>query len=257
MVAGSPATPSALLWDVDGTLAETEEHGHRPAFNRAFAEAGLPWHWDPLTYRRLLAVSGGRERIAFYLSELEAEPPESVVLEKLLARKQVHYDDILRGGNLPLRPGVARLICEAATAGVPQAIVTTSSVAAVQALAENVLGEWRDGFAFWICGEDVAMKKPHPEAYHLALARLGFGPQGVVVLEDSSSGFTAARSAGLACLVTLSSLSVHEPPAAFAGARAVVEDLGNGVMPLGLRQGPPCPSGRVTLSYLASLLDPS
>jgi len=256
MVAGLRTVPSALLWDVDGTLAETEEYGHRPAFNRAFAEAGLPWHWDPPTYRRLLAVSGGRERIVAYLTEVEGRPPAPGRVEKLVARKQIHYGEILRGGGLPLRPGVSRLIGEAACAGVVQAIVTTSSVAAVQALADTVLEGWRDAFAFWICGEDVAVKKPHPEAYSLAVARLEIDPQGIVVLEDSTNGLAAARSAGLACLITLSSVSVHESPGAFVGARAVLDGLGDQEAAVSVREGPPCPGGRVTLSYLASLLDP-
>jgi HAD superfamily hydrolase (TIGR01509 family) len=261
MVAGPRAVPSALLWDVDGTLAETEEHGHRPAFNRAFAEAGLPWRWDLPTYRRLLAVSGGRERIAAYLTEVEGKPPDPELLETLMARKQLHYGQIVRSGCLPLRPGVARLIGEAAAAGVAQAIVTTSSVAAVQALAEGALREWRWAFGFWICGEDVHVKKPHPEAYTLALERLArpplvCDPRRVVALEDSANGLAAALSAGLACLVTLSSASAQESPAGFVGARAVLDGLGDGVTPVRPRQGPPCPDGRVTLPYLACLLDP-
>lgn len=260
MVAGPRAVPGALLWDVDGTLAETEEQGHRPAFNRAFAEEGLPWRWDLPTYRRLLAVTGGRERIAAYLGEVEGQPPDPARVNRLVARKQHHYGEIVGSGSLPLRPGVARLIGEAAAAGVPQAIVTTSSTAAVQALAAGALREWRHAFSFWICGEDVTVKKPHPEAYHLALARLGGdplnrAPQTVVVLEDSPNGLAAARSAGLACLVTLSAASAEAYPAGFTGAGAVLDGLGDGVTPPRLRQGPPCPEGRVTLSYLACLLD--
>ncbi len=261
MVAGTRAIPSALLWDVDGTLAETEEQGHRPAFNRAFAEAGLPWRWDRPTYRRLLAVSGGRERIAAYLTEVEGKPPESERLDTLVARKNHHYGEIVRSGNLPLRPGVARLIGEAAASGVRQAIVTTSSLEAVQALAEGALREWHQAFAFWICGEDVEVKKPHPEAYNLALERLartppGCDPRRVIALEDSANGLAAARSAGLACLVTLSSASALEFPAGFLGARAVLDGLGDGVTPVVQRQGSPCPDGLVTLSYLGCLLDP-
>lgn len=261
MDAGPRAAPGALLWDLDGTLAETEEQGHLPAFNRAFADEGLPWRWDLPTYLGLLEVSGGRERIAAFLRAREGREPDPGRLERLVARKQHHYGEIVRGGGLPLRPGVARLIQEAAAAGVPQAIVTTSSVTAVEALAAGALREWRQAFSFWICGEDVAMKKPHPEAYHLALARLAQaplnrGPQGVLVLEDSPNGLAAARSAGLTCLVTLSSTTAHGFPAGFGGARAVLDDLGDGETPVRLRQGPPCPEGRVTLSYLASLLDP-
>ncbi len=250
------ALPSALLWDVDGTLCETEEQGHRLAFNRAFREAGLPWSWDPATYRRLLAVSGGRERLAGYLRSVEGVEPAPERLDQLVARKQVHYGAIVRGGSLGLRGGVERLIREAAAAGVPQVIVTTSSRGAVEALMQAVMGELGGAFCFWICGEEVAAKKPDPQAYLLALARLEGDPERMVVLEDSGNGLAAARGAGLACLVTLSSVSAHEPLSVFAGAAAVVDGLGDGETPASVHQGPPCPGGQVTLAYLERLLDP-
>jgi HAD superfamily hydrolase (TIGR01509 family) len=246
----------ALLWDVDGTLAETEGDGHRVAFNRAFAEAGLPWRWDPATYQHLLAVSGGRERLAAFLGRAEGAPPAAERLEALAHSKQNHYEQLVGEGRLPLRPGVARLIGEAATAGIEQAIVTTSSRRAVAALADAVLGELGGAFAFWICGEDVTIKKPDPEAYRLALGRLGLPGERVLVLEDSAAGLAAATAAGLSCVVTLSSLSRQESPAAFAAARAVVEDLGDGTTPVRVLQGPACAEGRVTLSYLQQLLPP-
>ena len=166
--------PVALLWDVDGTLAETEDQGHRPAFNQAFRDAGLPWQWDSDLYHRLLAVSGGRERMARFLKDREGRTPDAALLDELVERKQSHYLRLVRQGCCALRPGVSRLLQEAAAAGLPQAIVTTSSRRAVKALAEGVLGqELGPVFAFWICGEDVAVKKPDPSAYTLAVERLG------------------------------------------------------------------------------------
>lgn len=240
---------AALLWDVDGTLAETEFEGHRPAFNAAFADLGLPWHWDAATYRRLLAVSGGRERIGAWAREREGHPPDSGLLEALLESKRRHYGLLVRSGAVALRPGVARLICEAAAAGLQQAIVTTSGRSAVADLIAGSLADLAGAFRFHICGEDVAIKKPDPEAYRLALQRLDLPAARVLALEDSSNGLRSALGAGLTTLVTLSSLSRGEPAGAFAGAAAVV--VGLDAAPAG---SPHCAGPVVTLSCLQSLL---
>ena len=246
---------SALLWDVDGTLAETELDGHRLAFNRAFADLDLPWHWDAETYHQLLAISGGRERLAAFLSQAEAgKAPLPSLLDALVTAKQAHYAALVAAGELGLRPGVARLIREAWEAGLTQAIVTTSSRQAVEALASGVLGELRQAFSFWICGEDVTAKKPDPRAYLLALARLGSRADRVLALEDSGNGLAAASGAGLGCLVSLSQPSAREPPPCFANARAVVDSLGDDGRPLTLLQGPACPEGQVSLAWLEMLL---
>jgi HAD superfamily hydrolase (TIGR01509 family) len=253
---------AALLWDVDGTLAETELDGHRPAFNAAFADLGLAWHWDRSTYLRLLAVSGGRERIAAWSAEREGRPADPELLEHVVQRKRLHYGERVRGGAVPLRPGVAGLIREARAAGLLQAIVTTSGRAAVQDLCDGVLGDLAEAFAFCVCGEDVQAKKPDPQAYLLALERLaGLDPArgrdgAVLVLEDSRNGLEAAVAAGLPCLITLSSLSRHEPPAAFAPACAVVDALAAADGSLPVMRGPACPDGVLTLSYLDLLLPP-
>ena len=224
---------AALLWDVDGTLAETEFEGHLPAFNQAFAEAGEACRWDAPTYRRLLAVSGGRERLRYWFLEQEGVEPRPERLEALALAKQRHYAGRVRSGALPLRPGVERLIGEAAAAGLVQAIVTTSGRAAVEALAAGSLAPVAGTFSVWICGEDVAAKKPDPEAYRQALSRLELDPAVVLAIEDSHNGLSAARAAGLSCLVTLSSLSRHEDPARFGEALAVVADLEGGADPDG------------------------
>jgi HAD superfamily hydrolase (TIGR01509 family) len=236
---------AAVLWDVDGTLAETEFDGHRVAFNQAFAAAGMQGRWDRAGYRRWLAITGGRERMAAWLLEQEGQPPASGRLDALVRAKQDAYLSLVQAGGLSLRPGVARLIAELAEAGVRQAIVTTSSRRAVQALAEGVLGDLAAAFEFWVCGEDVQRKKPDPEAYLQALDRLAVPCQEVLAVEDSSPGLAAARAAGLTTRVTLSTLSAAEPAAGFAAAAAVLPDL-----------GPPCGEGAVTLSYLQRLLSP-
>ncbi len=245
----------ALLWDVDGTLAETEFEGHRQCFNMAFNEAGLSWHWDRDTYRGLLAVSGGRERLETYRRQQgEAQWPRQR-LETLMAAKQRHYVSFVADGGLALRPGVAPLVAEALAAGIPQAIVTTSSRSAVAALLGSLAPSLSAAFAFWVCGEDVARKKPDPQGYQLALDKLEVSPGAAVVLEDSVAGLAAATAADLPCLVTLSDLSRDEPAANFLAAAAVVENLEPAIGPVRVRHGPACDQTRVTLSYLHQLLE--
>jgi len=243
---------AALLWDVDGTLAETERDGHRLAFNRALAAMGLPLQWDCLRYGELLAVSGGKERLAFALEQWRGYPPDPALVADLQACKQEHYTKLLASGELGLRPGVAELIAEASAAGLAQVIVTTSGRPSVAALAEHVLGSLADCFSFWVCGEDVARKKPSCEAYELALGQLGLGADRGLALEDSGHGLASAHGAGLACVITASHYGAAEAPERFAQARAVVSELG----PKGkVLRGPACSGGQITLSYMRELLE--
>ena len=199
----------AVLWDVDGTLAETERDGHRVAFNQAFEEAGLDWRWDEALYGELLRITGGRERILHFLRERADAPPTSDERESLARRlhqrKNAIYGDLVRHAALPLRPGVAELMAECAEAGLRMAIVTTTSRSNVEALMGVHLGaQWRNAFAAVICGEDVQHKKPDPEAYEHALKELGLGPLACVAIEDSPGGVSAARAADIPVVVPLS-----------------------------------------------------
>ena len=248
------ALPAALLWDVDGTLAETELEGHRLAFNRAFADAGDPWRWEPTPYLALLRISGGRERLRAFLTQAEGAEPAPQRLEALQQAKQRHYTALVAAGELELRPGVARLMAAAAEAGLMQAIVTTSGRPAVTALLDRLLPERRADLQLRICGEDVARKKPDAEAYRLALARLGLPAEAVLAIEDSGNGVAAACGAALPVLVTRSAASALEPDAAFAAAAAQVDHLGDPLQPCQVLQGPACPQGQVTLSWLEQLL---
>jgi len=241
---------AALLWDVDGTLAETERDGHRRAFNRAFRQAGLTDHWDIDLYGDLLAITGGAERIGAYLARQEGQSPDPRRVAALHASKQRHYASLVAEGELALRPGVRPLIEAAAATGLRQAIVTTSGREAVDALAKRLFADLLGAFDVWVCGADVARKKPNPEAYRLALELLQLDPSQACAIEDSSPGLTAALGAGLACVVSLSHYSAQEPVGRFAGAGAVVDQLGEGVQVL---QGPPCQDGQITLSYLELL----
>jgi len=242
----------ALLWDVDGTLVETERDGHRLAFNRAFAELGVPLHWDGQRYGELLAISGGRERITAALAELQAAPPDPALVADLQACKQRHYTALVAAGELKLRPGVASLILEAHAAALPQGIVTTSGRPAVAALVQHLLGPLARCFTVWVSGDDVRRKKPDPEAYLRALAQLGVLAVEALALEDSGNGLAAADQSGLGCLLTLSHYSRAEPLERFSRARAVVDQLGPGATVV---RGPACQSPQITLSYLQDLLE--
>jgi HAD superfamily hydrolase (TIGR01509 family) len=249
------ANPQALLWDVDGTLAETELYGHRVAFNRAFAECGFPWHWDALLYQHLLRISGGRERIRHYLASLDAAaaPPDEALVERLQTAKQRHYSTLVAAGELRLRPGVARLLRSVAAAGIPQVVVTTSGRAAVAALLERTLPDHQALFRFWVCGEDVSRKKPDPQAYQIALEQLQLPAAAVLAVEDSANGVAAAAAAALPVLVSRSASSALEPDAAFVPALAVLDQLGEPTEPCTVQRGPACAGGHVTLSYLQQL----
>ena len=236
-------------------MAETELDGHRRAFNRAFADAGLACRWDRSTYQQLLAVTGGRERMAHYFTQAEGCAPTPERLEALQTAKQHHYQQLVAAGALQLRPGVARLMHQAAAAGWRQAIVTTSGRSAVTALLDRLLPDHPQLLQLWICGEDVAAKKPDPEAYRLALAQWRQPPGAAIAVEDSGPGLAAASAAGLPVLVTRSSASQHEPLQQFAAAAAVVDQLGEPEQPCRWLQGRPCPRGHVTLSYLEQLLE--
>lgn len=211
----------ALIFDVDGTLAETEE-AHRRAFNRAFAEAGHGWEWTPGLYRRLLETTGGRERIVAWLRSIGETLPAPEIA-RLHRRKNEIYARLVADGEVALRPGVARLMDEAHAAGVALAIATTTSFGNLCALLDSRFGEAALArFAAVVTGEDVAVKKPDPAAYVRALELLGLGAGSCLAIEDSRNGMRAAQAAGLAVLVTPSSYTDHE---AFDGAALVRTDL--------------------------------
>ena len=199
----------ALLWDVDGVLAETERDGHRVAFNLAFEAGGLPWRWDEARYGELLRISGGRERLLADMAT-RAEVPSLARDREALARalhasKNTFYAQRIGTGEIPLRDGVLELMQECLSRGVRMGIATTTSRANVHALLRHHLGaSWHRVFAAIVCGEDVQLKKPDPEVYVQALRRLGDGPLQVVAIEDSPGGVAAAREAAVPVLVTRS-----------------------------------------------------
>jgi HAD superfamily hydrolase (TIGR01509 family) len=249
----------AVFWDVDGTLADTELEGHRPAFNAAFREAGLDWHWDRTLYTELLAIAGGRQRMAAYAA-MRGEALGDTRLDQLRALKRKHYLERSRNGAIGLRPGVARLITALQQAGVGQWIVTSSGAASVNALLMGVFAAEAHPFAGLISADDVAVAKPDPAPYQLALERSGLACDGVLVIEDSEAGLHSAGAAGLRCLLTPSPWEERLHARLRNGAPAgesnppAFEHLGEAEAPARQWSGPPCPSGVVTLEYLQSLL---
>ena len=231
MTAAPAAAPRptlrAVIWDVDGTVAETEADGHRVAFNQAFEAHGLPWHWDLATYGRLLAVTGGRERLHAFMAgrrDVPATAEAREALVRVLHRdKNERYAARVAQGLLQARPGVLRLMRECRRDGIALAVATTTSAVNVEALFTALMGaRWRDDFAAVVCAEDAPAKKPDPLAYRLALQRLGVAPDEAFAIEDSPLGLAAARGAGIACGITR---STYFASAAFDGAAWVRDDL--------------------------------
>jgi HAD superfamily hydrolase (TIGR01509 family) len=219
----SPARLAAVLWDVDGTIAETERDGHRVAFNRAFEACGLPWRWDERFYGPLLRVSGGFERLMHDMAS-RAEAPARLEERAALARavhaqKNTYYAELVRSGTIALRPGVVSLMLECRERGLSMGITTTTSRANVGALLSVHLGEeWPAWFAVVVCGEDVERKKPDPEVYARAVAALGLRPEQALAIEDSPDGAAAARTAGVPVVVAR---SAYFADATIDGALAV------------------------------------
>lgn len=213
-----------ILWDVDGTLADTERDGHRVAFNMAFEEAGHERQWDVPTYGELLAVTGGKERIKYDIERGDMPEIPHEEIAKLHARKTEHYQSLIAEGRIPLRPGVRRLLEEAYAAGITLGVATTTTPAALDALIEHSLGkEWFDRFAVLAAGDIVPAKKPAPDIYTHAMEQLGVSPENTLALEDSENGWKAAKAAGLKCVVTVNDYTRDHD---FSGADLVVSELG-------------------------------
>lgn len=255
---------TALVLDCDGVLADTERDGHRVAFNRMFAELGVPLEWSVETYRDKLRIAGGKERMA---SELTPEfvranglPEDPEGQAELIARwhrrKTEIYTQMVQEGLLPPRPGVTRIITEAQDAGWKLAVASTSAEPSVLAILRQAVGPERAArFDAVLAGDVVPAKKPAPDIYLMALDRLGTDPASTLVVEDSRNGLLAATSAGLRCVMTVNDYTRDE---ANDEAVLVVSSLGD---PGGERtevianRGSAQPGAYITLTDLQHCLD--
>ncbi len=239
----------ALIFDVDGTLAETEEL-HRRSFNEAFRRHGLDWRWDEALYAKLLQTTGGKERFVRYVADYR--PDERAVLRDLpeiYKMKTSSYLALMREGAVALRPGIARLIGEARARGLKLAIATTSNPNNVKALLRGALGEDSPNWFSIAAGDVAPKKKPSPDVYYQALDALNVGPAAAVAFEDSTNGLRAAVRAGIAVIATPSRFLVDED---LDGALSIVSDLGEPDKPARHIAGAAFAKGYVDLDGLES-----
>jgi len=229
----------ALLFDVDGTVADTERDGHRVAFNRAFEEAGLEWDWTIPLYGELLSITGGKERIRFYLDryrpDFSYQGDLTQFIADLHAAKTRFYTDMLANGAIPLRPGVERLFREAREQGLILGIATTTTFENVEALIEHNLGvdamSWFDVVG---AGDVVPQKKPAPDIYFYAMESLGLDADQCLAFEDSENGIQSTLGAGLPTVITTNDYTRDHN---FEGAALVLDQLGEPDIPFQVLQG--------------------
>lgn len=224
---------SAIVFDCDGVLADTERDGHRLAFNQAFRELGIPIGWSEETYRDKLQIAGGKERMASELTPAFAlanglatdADGQAELLAGWHRRKTEIYTEMVAAGALPTRPGITRIITEAQDAGWQLGVASTSAEPSVRAILAQAIGRERAGrFDLVLAGDVVARKKPAPDIYLLALERLGLTPAEVLVVEDSRNGLVAATEAGLRCVMTVNGYTEDEDS---SEAILVVSTLGD------------------------------
>lgn len=218
----------AIIFDVDGTLADTE-FSHMAAFNEAFQHENLNWQWDTATYTKLLDVSGGKERIAHYWKQIQpglksiGSGAFADTVQRIHDQKTAAYERMVAEGAVKLRPGVLKLIEQAFEADIRLAIATTTSKVNVSSLLRQAIGlNWSDYFSVIEDASTAPQKKPHPRAYIQTLARLSLPAGACIAIEDSANGLKAAMAAGLATVITLNSFTEHHD---FSGALCVLPSL--------------------------------
>jgi HAD superfamily hydrolase (TIGR01509 family) len=216
----------ALIFDCDGVLVDTERDGHRVAFNRAFADAGIDAEWDVALYGELLKIAGGKERMTHYFNQNgwpKGKTAETLIPE-LHKRKTAIFTDLIAKGSLPLRPGISRIVDEAHGAGMHLGVCTTSDPKAISGVLDLLGAARRGWFEVVLAGDVVKKKKPDPEIYNLAKQKLGLDGRECVVVEDSRNGLLASLGAGMPTLITTSTYTKDED---FKGAAKVVPELGD------------------------------
>ncbi len=227
-------TLRALLFDLDGTLAETEAFGHRPSYNDAFRELGLSFRWSERLYKRLLARPSGKDRLHHYLRRYEPElgehaeavgESEDAWVDHVHALKSQYFDRRLQAGEVPLRPGVARLLRAASDAGLRLAVVSNASARSIKPFLKHGLGpELAERVSLVIGGESGLARKPSPDLYRHALAKLKLAHYECIAIEDSQIGLAAARAAGIPTVITINAETLSQD---FLGAALVLTHLGD------------------------------
>jgi HAD superfamily hydrolase (TIGR01509 family) len=218
----------ALIFDVDGTLADTESV-HLAAFNHAFAEEGMDWHWTSEQYTQLLEISGGKERMLHHWRSVQPDLKELeggavlATINRLHEIKTAFYENAVNGGAVSLRPGVLALMDEALKQGLGLAIATTTSPVNIAALLRHAIGvDWRTHFLAVGDASSSPIKKPHPQVYLQVLGDMGLPANVCIAFEDSANGLRAALAAGLSTVITPNGFTRHHD---FQGALRVVPDL--------------------------------
>jgi len=249
------STLKALLFDVDGTLADTERDGHRVAFNRAFAEIGLDWEWSEELYHKLLAVTGGKERIRYYLDNFNTAfkrpEQEAEFIAGLHQAKTRHYVQMLAEGMIPLRPGVKRLITEAREAGMRLAVATTTTPENVSALLENAMApDAMSWFEVIAAGDIVPAKKPAPDIYLYAMEQMGLSPAECIAFEDSHNGILSSLGADLKTIIAVNGYTRDED---FTGAAIVLDNWGEPDEPFQVLSGDAADASYLDLALVKKL----
>lgn len=247
----APSPLGAVLFDVDGTLVDSERDGHRPAFNRAFEELGLAESWDVEVYGRLLAITGGERRLHAYLETRGMpEAERNRLVPRLHARKTEIFRDMAAGGEVGARPGVEELLVDLEREGIRIGVVTTGTRAWVVPLLDRVFGAGR--FEVVVTGDEAPVRKPDPSAYLLGMERMGVGAGAAVAVEDSENGLVAARAAGLPCAVVVNDYTRDQE---LAGADLILDGFGDPATPATVLRDPHDlrPPGRLTAGTLRRL----
>lgn len=247
----------ALIFDVDGTLAETERDGHRVAFNQTFKAAGLNWHWSESLYGELLQIAGGKERIQYFIEHYAPALPNisdwTAFIADLHRNKTARYTAILQSGQIELRPGVRRLIDEAMEANIRLAIATTSRLENALALLQTTLSpQASDWFEVIAAGDIVPHKKPAPDIYQFVLDKMALEANQCIAIEDSEHGLWAATQAELTTVVTVNDYTQGQN---FSKATLVLSHLGELADPCEVLSGSPIEQGYFDVAIAESLIE--